>query len=218
MLHLADTRPSIRQNVATGRVSERITGRGLAADSAVLSAQPDGGAILPLTARFLTRSEGYFAFSILPERDMPDFSAATNVKLRAEFHFRARGPIVMERTVAGSALALVDTIRKVAGQDVTLRTVTGAPIDLTADADPEAVALQGIVLRAHDPAEPIAGIGVEAGPGQTVTDAQGRFFLPILPLQAEVVLKLTENATTTNHPFRVDYAQPVNSATLSLPV
>jgi hypothetical protein len=217
MLHLADTRPPIRQNVATGRVSERITGRGLAADSAVLSAQPDGGAILPLAARFLMRAEGYFAFSILPERDMPDFSAATNVKLRAEFRFRARNPIVKERTVAGSALALVDTTRSVAGQDVTLRTVTGAPIDLTVDADPAPVALQGIVLRAHDPAEPIAGIGVEAGTAQTVTDEQGRFFLPNLPLLAEVSLKLTENATVTNQAFRIDYEQPVNSVTLSLP-
>ena len=32
MLHLADTRPAVRQNLATGRVSESITGRGLAAD------------------------------------------------------------------------------------------------------------------------------------------------------------------------------------------
>src|SRR5690348_17779975 len=50
-------------------------------------------------------------------RSMPDFSAAPNVKLRAEFHRAAGAPIVAERTVAGSALALKETTRKVDGQD-----------------------------------------------------------------------------------------------------
>ena len=43
MLHLSDARPAIRQNLATGRVSERITGRGLAVASAALSMQADAG-------------------------------------------------------------------------------------------------------------------------------------------------------------------------------
>jgi hypothetical protein len=217
MLHLADTRPVVRQNLVTGRVSERITGRGLAVDSATLTAKVGAAPRLPLAARFLRRAEGYFAFSILPDREMPDFSAAPNVTLRAEFRLGSGAPVFSEHTVAGSALALVETTRKVAGQDVKLRTIKDAPVDLSVEIDPLPVALQGIVLREHDPAEPIAGIGVEAGPAQTVTDAQGRFFLSPLPLLAAVTLKLTEKGTTTNHPFRVDYSNPVNSATLSLP-
>jgi hypothetical protein len=216
-MHFADTRLPVRQNLAVGRVSENITRRGLAARSATLSAQATAGPLVPLAARFLTRAEGYFAFSILPGSDMPDFSAAANVTLRAEFRFAARPPILAERTVAGSVLALADTVRSIAGQDVTVRTVTGAPIDLSVAADPAPVALQGIVLREHDPAQPLEGITVAAGPAQTATDAQGRFFLPALPLVAEVVLDLTENGTTTHHPFRIDYERPVNSATLSLP-
>ena len=200
MLHLSDARPAIRQNLATGRVSERITGRGLAVASAALSMQADAGPRLPLAARFLARAEGYFAFSILPERDMPDVSAATNVALRAEFHLGPDAPILTERTVAGSAFALEDTPRTIAGQQVILRTVAGAPIDLSVDTDPTPVALQGIVLRDHDPAQPVAQVQVAAGPTNALTDAQGRFFLPALPLLAEVVLDLTENGTTTAAP------------------
>lgn len=217
MLHFADTRLASRQNLATGRMSERITRRGLTADSATLTAQVGAGPRLALAARFLTRREGYFAFSILPARDMPDFSAAPNVKLRAEFHRAAGAPIVAERTVAGSALALKETTRKVDGQDVTLRTVSGAPIDLSVEVDPAPVALQGIVLRQHDPADPAKNVTVEAGPASTVTDDQGRFFFAALPLLDQVSLKLTDNGAVTNLALRIDYSRPVNTATLSLP-
>ena len=217
MLHLADARPAARQNLATGRVSERITGRGLAVMAATLSAQPDAAPRLMLAARFLARAEGYFAFSLLPDRDMPDVSAAAQVVLRAEFQLEARPPLVAERTVAGSVLALQDSTRTIAGQDVIVRVISGAPVDLSVLCDPLPVALQGIVLRAHDPAQPLPGISVAVGPAQTSTDIRGRFFLPVLPLLAEITLELTENGTTTSRSVHIDYSQPVNSATLSLP-
>jgi hypothetical protein len=217
MLHLADARPPVRQNLATGRVSERITGRGLTARSATLSLQADAGPVLPLAARFMTRAEGYFAFNILPDADMPDVSGAADVTLRAEFQFASGAPIVTEQTVAGNILALADSPRTIAGQNVTVRIVIGAPIDLSVDTDPTPVALQGIVLRAHDPAQPATGVEVAAGLANAITDAQGRFFLPTLPLVAEADLTITDNGTTTHHPFRVDYERPVNNAVLSLP-
>lgn len=217
MLHLADIRLPVRQNLAVGRVSERITERGLAVLSATLSLQAGAGPVVPLAARFLTRPEGYFAFNILPERDMPDVSGAADVVLRAEFQIAEGTPVIAERTVAGSALALTDSPRTVAGQNVTVRSVAGAPVDLSVAADPAPVALQGIVLRGNDPAQPVAGAGVAAGPAQSVTDAQGRFFLPALPLAAQVELAVTDNATTTTHAFRIDYERPVNSVVLSLP-
>jgi hypothetical protein len=165
----------------------------------------------------MTRPEGYFAFNILPDTDIPDVSAATDVTLRAEFQLAGRAPLVAEQTVAGSALAVTDSPRTVAGQNVTVRIVTGAPFDLSVDTDPAPVALQGIVLRAHDPAQPVSGAIVAAGPVNTVTDAQGRFFLSALPLAATVDLAVTDNANVTNHPFRIDYDRPVNNAVLSLP-
>jgi hypothetical protein len=217
MLHFADTRPAIRQNLAIGRAAERVTGRAVAVVAATLSAQAAAAAPVPLAARFALRGEGYFAFSLLPGRDMPDFSAAASVTLRAEFVLASRAVISSERTVAGSVLALQDTPRTIAGQSVILRTVRGAPIDLSVTTDPVPVALQGIVIRNHDPLQPAAGVQVAAGPANAVTDAQGRFFLPALPLLAEVDLELSANGTTTNINFHVDYDQPVNNATLSLP-
>lgn len=217
MLHLADARPPVRQSLAVGRLSERITGRGLAATSATLSLRVGAGPWRPLATRFQARTEGYFAFDLVPDRDMPDVAAAPAVTLRAEFLRRSAAPLASERTVAGSVLALADQTRSVAGGTVTVRTVAGAPVDLSFEADPAPVALQGIVLRDHDPAEPIAGVEIATGGSQAVSDAAGRFFLPALPLLAEVTLALTENATTTNHAFRIDYAQPVNTVTLSLP-
>lgn len=218
MLHLADTAPALRQTLATGRVSERLTGRGLTAHSGSLFLRADAGPLLPVAARYLSRSEGYFAFSILPDRDMPDLSAATDATLRAVLQTAASAPLVSEVTVPANTLLLVETPREVGGQMVTLRRIGGAPVDLSVAVDPAAVALQGIVLRTHDPAEPIAGITVAVGAASTSTDAAGRFFLPTLPLLAEIEIALTEGATTTVRTIRVDYARPVNSATLSLPV
>src|SRR5215208_2652590 len=193
MLHLADTRPPIRQNLAAGRVSERITNRGLAVVSATLTLQADAGPVLPIAARFLARAEGYFAFSILPDRDIPNLSGATDVTLRASFDVASGSPLSVERTVAGSALAIQEMTRDIAGQTVTLRTVADAPIDLSVSTDPTPVALQGIVLRAHDPAQPAEGVGVAAGAASTTSDAQGRFFVPALPLAAQVNLVVTDN-------------------------
>jgi hypothetical protein len=123
---------------------------------------------------------------------------------------------VVDRTVAGSDLALTEVSRTVAGQTLIVTTIAGAPFDLSAEIDPAPVALAGIVLRDHDPAEPLAGIGVAAGGAPAVTDGAGRFFIPALPLAAELSLTLTEGGTTTILPLRVDFAQPINKATLSL--
>ena len=217
MLHLADRRLAPRQIIARGRVAERITGRGLPDLTGTLSFRAGAAPLRPLPVRFLPRREGFFAFSLIPERDMPNLAAAASVVLRAEYRSAGSAPILAERTVAGSALAFAEVPRSVAGQTLSVRVVAGAPFDLSAEIDPVPVALAGIVLRDHDVAEPIAGVTVAAGAASTVTDAAGRFFLPVLPLAAEVSLTLTEGTTVTAVPFRIDYARPVNRATLSLP-
>jgi hypothetical protein len=217
MLHLTDASPAIRQNLATGRLSERVTGRALPASSATLSWRAGAGPLRPLKAVFSQRAEGYFTFSLLPDRDMPDVAEEDEVTLQASFSIGAAAPLVAEATVQGSVLAIEDRTRTVAGKSVTVRVVAGAPLDLSAAIDPTAIALQGMVIRAHDPAEPIAGVTVAAGPQSTITGSDGRFFLPALPREQEIVLELTEGVTTTELPFRIDYSRPVNSATLSLP-
>jgi hypothetical protein len=74
MLHLTANMVGLRQTLATGRLSERVTGRSLAATSATLSAKQGAGPMLPIGARFVARGEGYFAFNVVPARDVPTLS------------------------------------------------------------------------------------------------------------------------------------------------
>jgi hypothetical protein len=217
MLHLTANMVGLRQILATGRLSERVTGRSLAANSATLSAKQGAGPVLGIAARFAARGEGYFAFNVIPMRDVPALSGGGAVTLRAEFKVDGRPVLVTEATVSLADLALEDASRTIDGQTVVLKRVKGAPFDLSAQIDPPAAALQGIVLHANDPAQPVAGVTVEAGPASTVTDNDGRFFLTPLPLQAVVTLKLTKNASTASESFQIDYDRPVNIVTLSLP-
>jgi hypothetical protein len=217
MLHLTASMVGLRQTLAAGRLSERVTGRSLVATSATLSAKGAAGPLLPIAARFATLGEGWFAFNVVPTRDMPAPPGAGAVTLHASFQVDGHPPLVAEATVPVADLALEDASRTIDGQVIVLKRVKGAPFDLSAAIDPAPVALQGIVLHANDPAQPVAGVTVEAGPATTVTDTSGRFFLGTLPLQAVVMLRLTKNASSASQTFQIDYDRPVNTVTLSLP-
>jgi hypothetical protein len=85
MVHVADRRLTPRQIIASGRIAERITGRGLTELSGSLSFRVGTAPWRPLAVSFAPRPEGFVAFSLLPGRDMPDLSAAVSVTLRAEY-------------------------------------------------------------------------------------------------------------------------------------
>ena len=217
MLHLTSGHVGLRQTIATGRISEHVTGRHLAASSATMSIRQGAGPIMSIPARVAVRGAGYFAFNVMPSRDMPRLSGGGDVTLRAEFQFDNRLALISEATIPAADIALENAPRTIAGQVVVLRRVKGAPFDLSIQVEPTPVALQGIVLHGNDPAQPVAGVSVEAGPVSAITDAGGRFFLAPLPLQAVVSLQLIKNGTATNQIFQVDYDRPVNTATFSLP-
>jgi hypothetical protein len=221
MLVLADDLLPVRQTIASGRAAERITGRALTALSATLSFRVGTGLFRPLPARFHSRAEGYFAFGLIPARDLPDPSAAPSFTLRAELELELEragaAPAAVEATVPGAALALEEVEQDLGGRTVRIERIAGAPFDLSLSVDPSPVALAGIVLRDHDPATPAAGVTVTAGSTSAVTDSGGRFFLSALPLLAEVALDLTDGPTTTTQPFHIDYETPINRVSLSLP-
>jgi hypothetical protein len=217
MLHFADQRLAPRQIIAAGRVAERITGRGLPDLSGTLLFRSNTPEWRSLPASFSARAEGFVAFSLIPGRDMPDLSAFAAVTLRAEYQRARLAPVVAERTITGAELALQEVPRRLGGRTLSALVISGAPFDLSAEVDPLPVALAGVVLRDHDPAEPVAGVEVSAGGAKVLSDAGGRFFLPALPLVALLSLKITEDGEDTIFPFHIDYAKPVNSVTLSLP-
>jgi len=216
-LALADDRPSASQAIAVGRAAERITGRALADLSATLWYRTGMEPFLPLAVRFRMGAEGYFAFALMPDRDLPDVSGAPSVVLRAQFQRRGVALDPVEATVPGAALAIEEIERPVGGRIVRIRRIAGRPVDLSLSVDPRPVALAGIVIRDHDPAVPAAGVTVTAGLTSTVSDAGGRFFLPALPSLPDLVIQLADGATTSNHHVHLDHETPVNRVSLSLP-
>ena len=205
------------QTIAVGRAAERITERGLTGLFATLAYRAGNGPMRRLRTRFHLRSEGYFAFELVPERDMPTLAAEPHVTLRADFERVGAASVAVERIVDGPDLTLDEVERNVGGRTIKVQRIAGAPFDLSLTVDPAAVALAGMVLRDHDPAAPIEGVRVTAGPASAVTDSAGRFLLPALPLLAEVELEIEVGHTLTPHVYRIDYETPVNRVTLSLP-
>jgi len=218
MLHLNTNDVTAHQNLGTGRLSQALTGQSLRASAAVLSARADGGDFRPLRTTFAMRREGWFAFHLEPARDLPDYSAATQVTLRGEFTLPGQTTAVIgEWSFPASALALVDQDCSVGGQTVTLHVIAGAPLNLSLQLDPAPVALHGLVLIDGDPAQPAANIPLQIDSLTTATDDTGRFRFASLPLQQSLTLRIRPgSADERTQDFRPDYSQPVNQITFPL--
>lgn len=219
MLLLAETRLAIRQAFGTGQLTEMITGRAYDNFGITMAYSHAGGSgRLPLTLQ--KKPGGFFALQFPPERAIPDFSGQTDVTLTATITIQGKAPFDVVQTVSTTDLALTETASSVGGTPVTYRRISGAPFDFSAQVAPPAVALQGIVVRDHDPANPISNVTITttpAAPGGAVTsDADGIFFIPALPVAEAITLDLDEDGTPVSVPFRPDYARPVNTLTLSL--
>ena len=219
MLVLPETRLAIRQALGSGQLTETITGRAFEHFEITIAYSHAGGSgALPVTLQ--KKPGGFFALQLSPERAMPDFSAQTNVTLTATVAIAGKTPFDVTQTVPATDLALADTASSVGGIDVTYRRVVGAPFDFSAQLAPRAVALQGIILRDHDPANPISNVTITTTPaaagGAVSSDADGIFFIPALPVAETIALDLDEGGTPTSVPFRPDYAKPVNTLTFSL--
>ena len=220
MLVLAETTLSIRQAFGTGQLTEEITGQPFENFDVTMTYSHVGGSG-PLPVTLLKKPGGFFALQFPPARAMPDFSAQTDVTLTVTIAIQGRAPFDVSQTVSATALALTDTVSKVGGSPITYRRINGAPFDFSAQVAPHPVALQGIILRDHDPANPISNVTVTTtpiGPNSAVTsDADGIFFIPALPVAEAITLDLEEGGTQIGIPFRPDFAKPVNRLILSLP-
>ena len=219
MLVLAESRIAIRQALGTGQLTEEITGRAFENFEITMTYSHAGGSG-PLPVTLQKKPGGFFALQFPPERAMPDFSAQTDVTLTATIAILGKAPFDVAQTVPSTDLALTDTVSSVGGTPVTYRRIIGAPFDFSAQLAPDAVALRGIVLRDHDPASPISNVTIATTPaapgGAVVSDADGIFFIPVLPVAEAITLDLEEGGTPKSVPFRPNYARPVNTLTLSL--
>lgn len=213
---LASTRLMARQVLIRGRVGEAITGRGFDDFSVRVSAEQGAvTCVLPFVTS--VKPGGWYAAHLNPGAVWPAFDPAPDVTLRVEIAIPGRGAVTQSRSFSPGLMALTDAALTVGGQAVTAGLVSGAPFVFDVTLDPPAVALQGTVLRANDPADPIAGASVTAAPAPgVVTDANGQFFIPGLPVAETVTLALSDGGPVVNNPFTPDYARRVNRVTLSL--
>lgn len=217
MAVFADTSVPTRQVLGSGRVFEAITGRGLD-DFEIELGFTQGARSGGFPVELLRKPGGHFALQLVPERDMPAFAATGDVTLTATVTLPGRPAKLVFINTGPGALALADDTVTIGGTTLAIRRIAGAPFDFSAQVQPRPVALKGTVIRAHDPADPIAGVSVAApGTPAAVTDAAGSFTIAALPVAETVDLALTEGTSDTVVPFRPDYAQAVNTVTLSLP-
>lgn len=213
---LASTRAMARQVLIRGRVGEAITGRGF--DGFSVRVRAEQGAVtcaLPFVTAL--KPGGWYAAHLNPGAVWPEFDPGPDVTLRVEITIPGRSPVTQSRAFSPALVALTDAVLTIGGQPVMARLVSGAPFVFDVTLDPPAVALQGTVLRGNDPADPITGATVTAAPTPgVVTDANGQFFIPTLPVAETVTLALSEGGPAVTIPFTPDYARRVNRVTLSL--
>jgi hypothetical protein len=224
MIRLADPRISAAQAVVCGRVFDSISGSGLADFDVTLSythlggpGRPPGSGMLPV--RLAHRADGWFVLYLVDARQMPDLTEPATVTLTARVTTPGRAAVEHSRGVPGAHLAVVETTIEVGGVPVVVPGLPEAPWSFSVPVAPRPVSIDGVVLREHDPDTPVAGVSITStGTAPVVSDATGRFFIPSLPVLAEVTLTLTETGKPPlNLDIRPDYDRPVNVITVSLP-
>ena len=205
---------AVRQVLVGGRLSSSVTGRAVEGAMPTLDYDPSGGGdFVALPARLTRQGDGWFAFHLPPEA-LPQPSGPTPA-----FRLAASAARHVDRVdtlpLAPADLALASESRTIAGHDVTIVRVSGAPFRIDLALNPLPVALAGHVFIEGDSEQPAAGADVKivAPPGaSTTTGIDGGFTLLALPVAAEVTIRVTHGGDVRNHVIRPDYDQRINRA------
>ncbi|TJZ91291.1 hypothetical protein FA743_12270 [Paracoccus gahaiensis] len=216
-LAFASRRLGQRQVLARGRLFERLTERSFPRFDARLS-YTFGTNRGTFPTVLTIRPGGWFALHLDPSRDMPDLSAAGPVRLTLTLTRPGDPPLDATLDVPGANLAVVEVPRPVAGQALTTLRVAGAPFSFEVGVDPTPVLLDGLVLRDSDQAAPAAGVILRiAFLPDRLTDAQGRFRIPALPVAEAVTLSFDEGGRITDHILRPLWGGGAMTRTFSIP-
>jgi hypothetical protein len=203
-----------RQVLVSGRVSDSVSEHGIDGAALTLDYDPSGGGnFVAVPVRLVRHGDGWFAFHLAPEALPQPSGPAPALRLAASAsrHDDAADTLA----VPPADLALASATRTIAGHEVTIVRITGAPFRIDLTLDPLPVALAGHVFIEGDAEQPAAGADVEivAPPGAaTTTGADGGFRLLALPVAAELTIRVTHGGDVRNHVFRPDYSQRINRA------
>jgi hypothetical protein len=202
-----------RQVLVAGRISDSVSTRGIDSAALTLGYDPGTGAFVALPAHLVRNGDGWFAFHLAPELLPQPSGASPAFALAADAAGHDAAADVL--AVAKTDLAPANTKRTLAGHEITLVRISGAPFRIDLTLDPLPVGLAGYVFIDGDPEQPAASADVEvvAPPGaSTVTGADGSFRLLALPVTAELTIRTTRGGNVRNHKFRPDYSQRINRA------
>lgn len=223
---LADPTAPLRQVLAHGVARDAVTDAPLAVAEVTLAWRAGDAADAPsgtLPVTLARRPGGWFALHLVPGAELSDLASTAadagvpDVTLTAHVTVQGRETVEVTRAVPAADLA-IETPTVEIGPLLTVQRVVGAPVDVSTAVPPRAVGLRGVVLRAHDPAEPVPGATVAVDGGPTVTtDADGRFVVDALPLAATVEVTVSDGTATTTASVRPDFGRPFQLLTVSLP-
>ncbi|NAZ14737.1 carboxypeptidase-like regulatory domain-containing protein [Glutamicibacter soli] len=204
-----------RQVIAIGRVSDGLSGAGLADFTLALGCRDErGSGMLPVD--LTVGAGGWFAAHLNCLALPGDFPQGTQFSLTADLAAYGHQPLRLQLQVPAASFQRVSW-SLARHPDSSLTRLAGPPVQLEAPLLPLPVGLRGIVVYDHDPALPVPGADVEVQDAAPVTtDALGRFSIAQLPLAARVQVRVSDGTHAQTHHLVVDYGQPVNVATLSL--
>jgi hypothetical protein len=211
--------PVVREALVTGRVRDALTGVGLGAELALAWRVGASAAFRPVPARLARRGDGRFAYHADPAR-LPAIDPAATVALRLTTTVAGREPVEATRTTSGAAWALTPKTAPTSGGAVSWDGLAAPVAAFDVAVVPRAVALEGRVLRDHDPTTPAAGAVLAiVDPPEPLTataDAAGFFRLAALPTAALVTLRITHGGDARDVAYRPDYQARINRAVFNV--
>jgi hypothetical protein len=204
----------VSQVLVSGRLSDSVSGRGVEGAAPTLDYDPSGGGeFVPLPARLTRHGDGWFSFHLAPG-SMPQPSGPTPA-LRLAASAARHADSVAILAIAPADLALATDTKSIAGHEVKIERLDGAPFRIDLLLEPLPVALAGHVFVEGDSEQPASGadVVIVAPPGAAAkTGGDGAFGLLALPVAAEVTVEVTHEGDVNTHIIRPDFDQRINRA------
>jgi hypothetical protein len=212
-----------QQALITGQVRDGLTGGALLyAPVVTLHYQAAAGEPerpYPLAARIYPG--GRFVFASAPATTFPRISTRATLDLLLRASAARYQTEEVPFSLSAAALTPAGVIREIDGRDLMLLLLEAPLLDQTIALQPQPLHLNGRVVDADSPDEPIANASVTilepvpVGPLQTGTN--GYFTFYDLPVATTIRLQVEQTGfVTLDTVVTLDYRQPVNQMTFAL--
>ncbi len=173
----------------------------------------------PLACRLT--ADSLFAFYGNPVTAFPVLSTGSTLNLRLLVSADGYTAWSHDLILNDTQLQLANVSRTLGGENVDVKLRTNLPIEQEVSLQPNPLTLTGRVVDASEPTTPIAGARVRvtapAARGPVITQADGFFTLPNLPVALNITVQVVRNGFTTQATtLLLDYSKPTNQVQLGL--